>query len=245
MRLLGGCITWIVGYFCFQSILINVVGAFLLHRRGLNLPQGPYYWVMMACISVVAGFGSLPLHLRAWYDARGLPTRTSGLLSGCCWLFWIVSWITVVGKTGATLLLHPNLTAQIFPFRWATVQGRVLDTQLPVQTPQGLYPYIVYSYTVDGLRYHSNQITFAGNGTGLVPYSMSSMWNLQREAPVTVYYDPAHPRLAALAPRLGATYPRQLIVQGVLFVLIIMLVMGIDWNSYHDASNQKAIDEET
>jgi len=78
-----------------------------------------------------------------------------------------------------------------------------------------------------------------------VPYSMSSMWELERDAQVTVYYDPAHPKLAALAPRLGATYPRQFIVQGVLFVLIIVLVMSTDWISYHSASNQEAIDEET
>jgi hypothetical protein len=93
--------------------------------------------------------------------------------------------------------------------RWPTTRGRVLQSGVSLhfstlaKVPSTYVPQLVYEYRVDGHTYRGTRYNLLGAGLVNIEKAWSRHRRLQDSSEVTVWYDPADPTCAVLAP--GAT----------------------------------------
>jgi hypothetical protein len=191
---------------------------------------GIYYWVAGIGVSVVTAFGATPMILAQWYEARRVPepakTKRSGL-----YFIYVVGWLGCVLFPGMDLINKPNSRAQTFPLHWTRAQGTLLSFKSGTGTENYFQPNVLYCYTVDGRRYQSSQVSFKGEGNGGVPFSTALPWKKLVGHAIPVYYDAAHPQLAALVVRRGPNY--DLLIQ--LSIFAFAWCMGLAAVFHEDA----------
>jgi hypothetical protein len=94
---------------------------------------------------------------------------------------------------------------------WAKTEGQVVESRLHVgsgdETSETYWAIVVYEYSVDGVEYSSDRISFglSRNSSGGEEETRSAVKRYPKGSTVTVYYDPEDPASATLERQVSPT----------------------------------------
>jgi hypothetical protein len=94
-----------------------------------------------------------------------------------------------------------QLRQEVLTLRWHKATGRILEARVVEDHSGGekvYYPKVRYSYSVNGIEYTSDRISFYDHGTGFRWDRKAVIEPYSNQTAVVVYFDPRNPENALL-----------------------------------------------